>query len=59
MTMNPQTLHATLIEIGDDEDGNPRLIFHATREQIRQLETVTLYQKLRLTMEPVETEAKP
>ena len=57
--MNPQTLHATLIEIGDDEDGTPRLIFHATREQIRQLETVPLYKQIRLTMEKVNTEETP
>jgi hypothetical protein len=49
----PQQIQATLIEIGDDPDGNPRLIFHTTREQIMRLKTAPLYQFSRVTIEPI------
>ena len=49
----PQQLNATLVEIGDDEDGNPRLIFHTTREEIKRLRTVPLYELSRITIEPI------
>ena len=55
-TMNePQTLNATLVEIGDDEDGMPRLIFHTTREEIMRLKKLPLYQLSRVTIEPIQT----
>ena len=50
----PQQIQATLIEIGDDEDGNPRLIFRTTREQISRLKTVPLYKYSELTIQPIE-----
>ena len=51
MKTEPQTLEAELIEIGDDDDGTPMLIFIATREQIAQLKRVPIYKRVRLTME--------
>ena len=51
MNTEPQTLEAELVEIGNDEDGTPRLIFIATREQIAQLKRVPLYRRVMLTME--------
>jgi len=55
MKTEPQTLNATLVEIGDDEDGTPRLIFHATREEIMRLKKLPLYQLSRVTIEPIST----
>ena len=52
----PQQIEATLVEIGDDEDGNPRLIFHTTREQISRLKTVPLYKASLLTIETITQE---
>jgi len=52
----PQQIEATLVEIGDDEDGNPRLIFHTTMEEIKRLKTVPLYKASRITIEPISTE---
>ena len=50
----PQQIQATLIEIGDDEDGNPRLIFRTTREQISRLKTLPLYKWSELTIQQIE-----
>ena len=50
-----QQISATLMQVGDDEDGNPRLLFHTTREQLMRLGTVPLYELSRLTIEPTET----
>lgn len=52
----PQQIQATLVEIGDDEDGNPSLIFHTTREEISRLKTVPLYEVRRITIGPISTE---
>jgi len=49
--MEPQSLTAELVEIGNDDEGTPRLIFIATREQIVQMKRVPLYRQVKLTME--------
>ena len=52
----PQQLNATLVEIGDDEDGNASLIFHTTREEIKRLKTVPFYKVSLLTIETITQE---
>ena len=52
----PQQIHATLVEIGDDEEGNAHLIFHTTREEIKRLKTVPLYKASLLTIETITQE---
>jgi len=54
--MEPQSLTAELVEIGNDDEGTPRLIFIATREQIVQMKRVPLYRQVKLTMEVLPDE---
>ena len=54
--MKTEQLNATLVEIGDDEDGQPRLIFTTTREEISRMKTCPLYLPAMLTIETEESD---
>ncbi len=49
----PSSIIGTIIEAGDDADGQPRMTIHITREELLQCSSMPLYQKSRITFESI------
>lgn len=43
-----------VVEIGDDEDGQPRIVIYTTEEELRKAAGSTLYKAALITIEPVD-----
>jgi hypothetical protein len=43
----------TIIEAGDDDEGQPRILIHTTREELQSIELIAFYQQSRIAFEPI------
>ena len=43
----------SIVEAGDDAEGQPRMTIHTTREELKKCELIAFYHQARITFEPI------
>lgn len=49
-------IHGTCIEAGDDDEGQPRLVIHTTREELEKFKGALVYNQVTVTLTEKEGE---